>query len=257
MPRRFLICFFLLFIPSVAYAGETNEDNADLKAEALDRNIGRMGEVEEFPEGFEFSEAENSLWLSNHLENIVEPSQLYYEFVKSGSYEEGFSDSVYLDIFQFNEDGTKNAKLEFLTGERKQTVTPGNVTNIIGNPILGIFMQGDVYEMNRLTEGHWRYFHKQIKVALREAAVVEAIEVDFNGAQVAAKKISFSPYLNDPHRNKFEKFAEKTYEIILSDEIPGSLYKIRTLVLDKEENATEPVMEEVLTLVSARTSGKE
>ena len=244
--------FFICACVSVAQA-ETDKITPD----KLEANIGRMGEVDEVPEGFEFSEAENSLWLTDHLANITQPSQLYYEFIKRGSHEEGFSDSVYLNILKLNEDGTKNAALEFFTGERTQTVDPGNVTNIVGNPVLGIFMQGDVYEMNRLTEGHWRHFHKQIKVALRETAVVEATEVNFGGRQLAAKKISFTPYLKDPHRSRFEKFAEKTYEIILSDQVPGSLYKIRTIVVARDNAETEPVMEEILTLVDAKSGRPE
>src|SRR3970040_1857625 len=70
--------------------------------------------------------------------------------------EEGLSDAVYLDIIKINDDGTKNAMLDFFSADRKQAVNPDNVTNITGNPILGIFMQGDVYAMNRLMEGRWR-----------------------------------------------------------------------------------------------------
>ncbi len=214
--------------------------------------IGRYGEVEEVPEDFQFSQAEKELWLTDHLVNIKKPQSLYYEFVKSGSLEEGFTDSVYLKILKLNEDGTKNAALDFFTAERKQAVTPDNVTNIVGNPVLGIFMQGEVYEMGRLTQGHWRYFHKQIKVALREVAVVEPTTFTFNGKEYNGEKVSFSPYLNDPHRRDFEKYADKYYEVIFSDDIPGSLYQITTVIPDKGENKKEPLIKETLTLMDVK-----
>lgn len=225
------------------------------KGEALteeEMKIGRFGETDKIPEDFQFNEAEIKLWLSDHLKNIKQPTSLYYEFEKSGTLEEGFSDSVYLKILELNEDGTKNAALDFFTAERKQAVTPDNVTNITGNPVLGIFMQGDVYEMGRLTEGHWRYFHKQLKVSLREDAVIEATTFTFKGKEYKGEKVFFSPYLNDPHRRDFERFAEKYYELIFSDDIPGSLYQITTVIPDKTENAKEPLLLETLTLLDVK-----
>lgn len=221
--------------------------------EEIDAKIGRFGEVEEIPEGFQFSEAETKLWLSDHLANIKEPLSLYYEFVKSGTFEEGFSDSVYLKILELNEDGSKNAMLDFFTAERKQAVLPENVTNIVGNPVIGIFMQGDVYEMNRLTEGHWRYFHKQIKVSLRKDAVVEPTVFSYNGKEYQGEKVHFSPFTNDPHRRDFEKFADKYYEFIFSDDIPGSLYQIKTIIYDKSKEGADPLIQETLTLVDVKT----
>ena len=214
--------------------------------------IGRFGEAEEIPEDFQFNPAEVKLWMSDHLVNIKQPLSLYYEFVKSGTLEEGFTDSVYLKILKLNEDGTKNAALDFFTAEKKQAVTPDNVTNIVGNPVLGIFMQGDVYEMGRLTEGHWRYFHKQLKVALREVAVIEPTTFSFNGKEYAGEKIFFSPYLEDPHRRDFEKYADKYYEFIFSDDIPGSLYKITTIIPAKGEETKEPLVLETLTLMDVK-----
>lgn len=223
-----------------------------LTQEELDKHIGRYGEAEEIPEYFQFNDAEILLWHGNHLENIEQPLSLYYEFVKSGTLEEGFSDSVYLKILEINEDGSKNAMLDFFTADRKQVVSADNVTNITGNPILGIFMQGDIYEMNRLTSGHWKHFMKQIKVSLREDAVVEPTTFSFNGKEYQGEKMYFSPYLNDPHRRDFEKYAEKYYEFIFSDEIPGSLYQIKTVIPDRSEETAEPLVLETLTLIDVK-----
>ena len=209
----------------------------ELTKDELDKHVGRYGEVEEIPEDFQYNNAEVVLWLSDHLANIDQPLSLYYEFVKSGTFEDGFTDSVYLKVLELNDDGTKNTMLDFFTAERKQAVSPDNTTHIRGNPVVGIYMQGDVYEMNRLTEGHWKHFQKQIKVALRNDAVVEPTTFNFNGKEYKGEKVYFSPYLNDPHRRDFEKFAQKYYEFIFSDEIPGSLYQITTIIPDKSKNS--------------------
>jgi hypothetical protein len=222
--------------------------------EEIDAQIGRFGEVDEIPEDFQFNPAETKLWHANHLSNIKQPLSLYYEFVKSGTFEEGFTDSVYLKILEINEDGTKNAMMEFFTAEKKQVVNPDNVTNISGNPTIGIYMQGDVYEMNRLTDGHWRHFQKSIKVSLRNDAVVEPTTFKFNGKEYKGEKLYFSPFLNDPHRRDFEKFADKYYEFIFSDEIPGSLYQITTIIHDRSKEDAEPLILETLTLIDVKTN---
>ena len=247
-----LIAGFLFLQGNAVLADEDAALKRELTQEEIDEHIGRMGEIEKPPEGFEFSPAEKKLWFADHLSNIKKPVRLYYEFEKSGTYEDGFSDSVFLDILKLNDDGSKNASLDFFTADRKQTVSPQNVTNIHGNPVLGVFMQGDVYEMNRLTEGHWRHFQKMIKIALRETATVEPVSFDYNGEMVEGEKVSFSPYLADPHRSDFEKFAGKQYEIIFSDDIPGELFQIKTIIPDK--TADEPLIEEKLTLVDANFS---
>jgi hypothetical protein len=254
MAKLLLILYFLLlaFTP-VQAEPENAEDSAkqELSQEEIDAHIGRMGELEELPEGFQYSPAESRLWLYDHLKNVDKPVRLYYEFVKSGTHEEGFSDAVYLDIVKINEDGTKNAELDFFTAARKQAVSPDNVTNITGNPVLGIFMHGDVHEMNRLTEGSWRHFQKMIKVALRESAKIEPVDFEFQGKKCKGDKVSFSPYLKDPHRADFDKFAGKLYEITVSDDIPGFLYQIKTVIPDAREPDKGPLIEETLTLVEA------
>lgn len=257
-----IIIFISLFININVFAEESIDQNMPFKVgegtpvTAEEMNLGRYGEVDEVPEDFKFSDAEVRLWLSNHLENIKKPLSLYYEFEKTGSLEEGFSDSVYLKILKLNEDGTKDAALDFFTAERKQPVNADNVTHIIGNPVLGIFMHGDTSDMARLTGGNrsrGRYFTKAIKVALREVAVVEPTTFKFNDKEYTGEKVSFSPYLHDPHRRDFEKFADKSYEIIFSDDIPGSLYQIKTIIPAADGGKDkEPLIQEKLTLMDVK-----
>ncbi len=224
-----------------------------MSQEEIDKSIGRMGEVETIPENFEFSEMENSLWKTDHLKNIKKPSRLFYGFVKSGSYEEGFEDSVYLDILTINDNGTKNVKLQFFTADRKQNVKSSNVTNIVGNPVLGVYLQGDVYEMDRLTGGSWRHFIKHIKISFREGWKVEPVSFEYGGQQYEGKKYIVQPFLNDVRKRQYEDFAQKQYEFIVADEIPGQLYQIRT-VIPLKEGESEPLMEEVMTLQEVVTT---
>ena len=237
----------LWFFSAAIVVAEDADDGVEVKGATL----GRMGDpVAVDPNTFEFADAETKLWLDNHLRNIDSPGRLYYDFVKSGSYEEGFSDSVFLDIIKVNEDGSKDADLAFFTAERQQNARRDNLIGITGNPVLVVYMQGDVYEMNRLTNGSWRYFQRRIKSAFAKGAKIEPVTFEFNGAEVSGEKISITPYLNDPRRRQFAEFATKLYEFILSDQVPGTLYQIKTIIPAGSPDS-EPLMEEILTLQTA------
>lgn len=248
-----LVLILATISPASIYAEDksaTDKDNTRVLTEdELESKIGRFGEAEEVPEDFEFNSAEVKLWMTDHFSSVTEPVSMYYEFERSGSYDPGFVDSVYLKVKKLNEDGTKNVQLDFLTGEKKQVVRPENVTEITGNPILGIFLQGDVQNMQQLTEGHYRHFIKMIKVALREVATVEPVTFSFDGKDYSGEKITFSPYLNDTHRTEYERFAVKTYEFIFAEKLPGQLYQIKTTIPDiADPDAKKPLIQETVTL---------
>lgn len=248
-----LLCLVMLGLCWSAVA-EEGEGKAEV-IEVPGATLGRMGDpVGVDPETFNFSEAEARLWLSDHLKNITRPARLYYQFTKAGSFEEGFSDSVYLDILELNPDGSKKADLQFFSGDREQPFTPENVTNVRGNPVLGVFMRGDVHDMNRLTQGNWRYFQHRIKAAFADGAVIDPVSVTFDGQTLPAQRISITPFIHDARRGQFAQFTDKRYEFLLSDEIPGTLYQIRTVV-PGAANETQPLLEETLTLERVEYGG--
>lgn len=240
MTRYFLFTFLLL--NSLPLLGEEEGMQG-----AVIGSIEDSGRVD--PDEFQFSNTENKLWMDDHLSNIERKAKLYYQFEKTGSYEESFTDDVYLSIVTLHEDGTKDATLDFFTEERRQAVSSDNVNGISGNPVIGEYMQGDVYEMNRLTGGNWRYFQREIKLAMADSNESTAVTVELSGEQYRGEKIVLRPFDSDKNQNRLGEFADKSYEFILSDEIPGKLYQIKTVINDAKR-PEEPLIEEVLTLKS-------
>ena len=242
--KYFFLSIPLLFHFSVVHAGKAADNEEEMQPK-----IGSIDDSDKVDsETFEFSAAESKLWLTDHLGNIKQPARLYYEFEKTGSYEDGFVDSVYLDITKFNEDGSKDVTLDFFTAERKQVVAAGNREGVKGNPVLGIYLQGDINEMSRLTQGHWRYFQKLIKLAFARNAVINSTTIEYQGKQLAGERITISPYVNDRRRTaELKQFVNKQYEFILSEAIPGQLYQIKTVIPDKSDSK-QPLLQEVLTL---------
>ena len=211
-----------------------------------------------------FSEAETLLWLTDQLKSIRQPAKFTYEFTRTGTFEPGFSDTVQFLVNAIKDDGMKSATLEFFTGPRRFEVPAAQSTNV--NPVLKIYLQGDVYEMNRLTDSEgkskqrWRYFQRRIKFSLAESAQVEKVTVSFNGQDYAGHKVSFLPYLNDEKLNDpslsdestwllFQRLTQKRYSVIIAGELPGYLYEIKTLVPGGAAGS-EPLVQEVLRLVS-------
>ena len=247
---KYLALLVVILLSSFSvYAEQAKKE--DLKP--LIGSIEDSGMVD--PNEYEFSNAENKLWMDKHLLNIVQPVRLHYEFEKTGSYEEGFIDDVYLDIVKINEDGSREAALQFFTEERRQKVSPSNVEKITGNPVIGIYMQGDVYEMSRLTDGGWKYFHRQIKLAIAKNNESEPVTIELDGKEYQGEKITLYPFEKIPKKSRLGEFSDKRYEFIMSEEIPGKLYQIWTVINDAE-NPSVPLMEEKLTLVNVEFSSE-
>jgi hypothetical protein len=200
----------------------------------------------------QFSKAENLLWMTDQLKAIKAPTVINYSFVKDGTYEQGFEDSIEFTVSKIHADGMKAAAVRFFTGQRNFPVPPVDSTDV--NPILKVYFQGDVYEMNRLTDPdgkakeRWRYFQRRIKFALADDATVKDIDIEFDGKQYKAQEIFFEPYVNDPKREQFEKFATKQYRVVVADELPGYVYEIRTEVPGKD--GQPPLLSERLRIES-------
>jgi len=240
---------------SVEAMPNINKDGK-MDPEAL-AHIGRVGDSME-SENVKLSDAETLLWMTDQLKNIKAPTVLRYHFKKQGSFEEGFEDNVEFQVKEIKPDGRKAGVVNWFSGERSHYVPPYDDIN--GNPVLGIYLQGDVLEMNRITEGYWRYFHRLIKQAFAESAEVKPVTISFNGKTVQGKQVRIAPYVKDPHlggNENFKKMENKEYLITVCDDIPGYLYEIHTVVPapDNAQDKSKPLIDESLVLVDAEQAG--
>ncbi|MCC6708426.1 MAG: hypothetical protein IT492_12790 [Gammaproteobacteria bacterium] len=209
------------------------------------------------PAEVKFSEAETRMWMTDQLRNVTKPINLRYDFHKTGSLEPDFNfdDKVELKVEKINADGSKDGTVQFFTGEHNFPAPP--MESVTVNPVLGHYLYGDVMQMNRLTDPNgearerWRYFQRRIKFSLSEDATVKPVSFEFNGRTWKGYEISFVPYAKDPKRNLFEKFADKRYSVTVSDELPGYLYRIETIIPDAKPEQP-PLIREVLQLSAAK-----
>ncbi len=200
----------------------------------------------------QISPAETLLFETDHLARLKAPATLVYAFRKESNFEPGFKDEVRLDLARVN--GKLSAALHFLTGEHKQDIPALDEAH--GNPVLLGFLERDIAEMKRLTGGSTSYFRKRIRMALAEGAKVSLEPITYQGKTVQAQAVRIQPYLDDPMHARFEKYLHKTYTFVLSEQVPGGLYQLRSSLGKPETVRTAttppdaPVIDESLTLIS-------
>lgn len=96
------------------------------------------------------------------------------------------------------------------------------------NPLFLVFFQRDVNQLKANTGGNVHYFRNLIRTAMNQPGEAEPVTVDLDGKQVEATKVTFSPFGGEGAR--IEGFNEKSYSIILSDAVPGTVYELQTTV---------------------------
>lgn len=170
------------------------------------------------------SSAETLLFETDHLARIKPPAVLVYEFRKTSNVEPGFSDKVQLDLAASK--GKTSATLHFLSGAHKHDIPALDEAH--GNPILLGFLERDIAEMKRLTGGSTAYFRKRIRMALAEGAQVSAQSIRYRGKSLPAQAVRIQPYLNDPMHARFEPYVHKTYVFVVSEQVPGGIYQVRS-----------------------------
>jgi hypothetical protein len=198
-----------------------------------------------------FSEAERLLFTEDHFKLVDKAMRLDYEYRKRGSLEEEFVDSVRAAVSARNRAGGRDVKIDFLSGKRRMELP--EIKDAEGNPLVLYFLEREVREMNRLTGGSINYYRKRIRMTLAEAAEVKPVALEVGGRKVQAREIHFAPYREDPARPRYEKFAEKTFVLVLSDQVPGGIVEMRSQLLQPVAGA-EPklVLAESLKYVARR-----
>lgn len=90
------------------------------------------------------------------------------------------------------------------------------------------FLERDIAEMKRLTGGSTAYFRKRIRMALAEGAQVTSQTITYQGKSLPAQAVRIQPYLNDPMHARFEQYLHKTYTFVVSEQVPGGVYQLRS-----------------------------
>lgn len=209
------------------------------------------------------STAETALFVIDHLKNIANSQTLHYAFDKRGSLESASHDDIALTVGPSL--SGNGHKVETKCSMGGQSIPIETIDSALGNPVIQCFLERDLLEMKRLTTtpnskgGSAYFFRRRIRMALAESAEIRDIETTFNGKKVAAKEIRITPYAKDPERvrDNFKRFADKVYVFQLSDNIPGGVVKIGTIIPDSEKQGAPNLIEESLALLRTEPAGQQ
>ena len=167
-----------------------------------------------------------------------------YTFRKAGSLEPGYDDKAAVMLTAQADGSCCAARSDFMSGERKMNLP--EVPAAESNPVILYFLERDIREMQRLTKGSQNHFRQRIRMAVYSGATVSDVSVLWRGQAVPAKEIRIQPYLDDPNRPRFAKFAAKEYRFVLSNAVPGGVYAIRTRIAAEDTAAAPLIAEELL-----------
>ena len=197
----------------------------------------------------DYTSAQIALFDTPHLENIAKPTALTYDFRHIATEGQAFEDRVKMTVTEVRADGRKNLTFQYLSGSRQRPFSA--IEGFRGNPLIMLFLQHDVDEMKQATGGPSGYFRNRIRNAFRDRAEVDELTVEHAGGSFPAKRITIRPFAADPNLDRFPGFANKWYEFILAPEIPGGLYRIRSVVPSQTGGAH--LIENSLTYSDAET----
>ena len=192
----------------------------------------------------DYSQAERLIFTSDQLHNVKPPATLGYAFRKSGALEDGFADRVSIAVAPQADGSCCIGRGEFLSGARRLTLP--DIENAHANPVILYFLEHDVREMQRLTKGQQAHFRRMIRMAIYKGAQVSETTLRYRGRELRGQEVAIAPYLDDPVRPRFEKFARKRYVFLLSDEVPGGVYGIRSSIGAANVDAPPLIVEELL-----------
>lgn len=184
--------------------------------------------------------AAEGIYGSSHLSTVPDKAELVYDYSFEGTaMEKPFNDDVLLDFTRQakGQSGEKPAfDVEMTIFPQTHKLTVGPVTATSYNPILLVFFQRDVTHMSNGTGGSQHYFRNVIRHAMQDPkeAHFKDVTIKLDGQQVAAREISFRPFVGDSHRSELRGFADKTYRVILSDAVPGGIYEVQSETPDEK-----------------------
>jgi hypothetical protein len=191
----------------------------------------------------DYSPAERLLFMGKQMTGLKPPTSLRYNFRKSGALEEGFEDKVNLDFKRAANGRCCTVTGDFLSGARRLQLP--DVENAEANPVLLYFLERDIREMQRLTKGSPSYYRKRIRMAAYEATTVSTVTLVYKGKTISGQQVDLLPYRDDPARSRFEKFARKSYRFLLSNEVPGGVFGMRTVMSSDAADAPPMIVEEL------------
>lgn len=165
------------------------------------------------------------------FDGVTQPETFVYRYdMKASSMKKPFTSEGKMEVRKIADDGSKEVYFDLFKGKNRRQLGPLTAKEF--NPLILVFLQLDVNEMGHITGGSPIYFQQQVRKGFNDPAEEKQIEVEVGGRKVTATQIKMRPFEQDPNIKRFPAFKEKTYEFVVSKDVPGGLARIAAITPD-------------------------
>lgn len=188
------------------------------------------------------------LFDASHLSNMSAGDSVVYKFERKASdtklLGENFTDSVKVAVTAVEDGGTRAVAVGVFSGERARPEQ--KITGMTGNPVLVVFLDRAVTNFAMLAGGKRPYLKNRFKQQLGQGAKVEPVTVTYKGQQLDGFKVTVAPYVGDANALKMQGYDGSTFEIVVSDKVPGHF--VATRAFYSAPTGDSPQLEEKMML---------
>jgi hypothetical protein len=191
------------------------------------------------------SQAEQLLFLHDHLANSRRPGSLRYAYIEDAEGSPRVTDRAVLTLSAATGSRCCDVHGDYRSGAA--AVNLPDIPDARANPVLLYFLESEVRRLQRTTAGQAAHFRRRIRQALVDAASVTEGTLRWGGRTVPARTVRVAPFLDDPVRNRFLEQAATEYTFVLSDAVPGGVYQL-SAILPANAAGGAPLARRTLTL---------
>jgi hypothetical protein len=178
------------------------------------------------------------------LAKVDEPATFRYRYDMQGtSLKEPFASHVTMEVRNVRDDGSKEVFFDMFEGPNRRAFGPMAAKE--QNPLVLVFLQRDAIQMSNLTGGASGYFQQQLRRSFNAPATTAPVKVEVGGQVVEATQVEIKPFADDPNIERFPQFKDKRYVFVVTDQVPGGLYKISAATPDPKDGSV--ILEESMT----------
>lgn len=176
----------------------------------------------------DLNKAQKLFFYKDHLAGIPKGSRLDYGFKSSTKGADSFTDSIEVKVADVTGEGRRDLEFNFLSGEHHIDFTSAKAYT--GNPVIIHFLERDISQMARDTDGSNGFFRNRIRDSFKHPLTARDIRFEFDGKSLHGTEIIVTPFVKNRYAEHFALYVNKRYEFIFSDQIPGGIYRIHTQV---------------------------
>ncbi len=130
------------------------------------------------------SQACDILFERPHIASVAPGTELVYKFVRKPSDEKalglGFTDNITVKVESDGTPGKKNVLVQMYSGDRARE--PERITDMDGNPMLVVYLDGAVSHFRQLAGGDAAYLKGRFKKFLGDGATIAAGQNHLQGS---------------------------------------------------------------------------